>query len=111
NPAILAGALRSQAIDHPGCTHFFACEIPPRLSVSNTEMDDGLRAKCACQNCGIHLEFSRDDAGTEIDCPQCKRATVLTLPEDYQGAPEQETRNSNEGSGFADLVTNFNGEA
>lgn len=49
-------------------------------------MDEGALAKCSCEHCGIHLEFPRTAAGTEIDCPQCNHQTILTLPEDYDPA-------------------------
>jgi len=46
-------------------------------------MDDDALTKCSCQHCGVHLEFARTAAGAEIDCPQCRQKTVLTLPEDF----------------------------
>ncbi len=49
-------------------------------------MDEVALAKCSCGHCGIHLEFPRMAAGTEIDCPQCNLKTILTLPEDFDPA-------------------------
>lgn len=40
-------------------------------------MSDSTFAKCSCQNCGIHLEFPTEAAGTVINCPHCGAATEL----------------------------------
>src|SRR5436190_3910010 len=43
--------------------------------------------KCACNSCGVHLEFPFELAGTSIDCPQCHSETPLIIPESM--APEE----------------------
>ena len=42
-------------------------------------MSEGLSAKCSCSNCGTHLEFPIEGAGTIINCPHCGQQTELTL--------------------------------
>jgi Zn-dependent protease with chaperone function len=42
-------------------------------------MGEELLAKCACSNCGTHLEFPVEAAGAVIDCPHCHQQTELTL--------------------------------
>jgi Zn-dependent protease with chaperone function len=34
-------------------------------------------AKCACQSCGVHLEYPVDAEGAHIACPQCGQQTQL----------------------------------
>lgn len=36
-------------------------------------------ARCSCPHCSVHLEFSLENAGAIIDCPQCGQ--TLQLPE------------------------------
>jgi hypothetical protein len=43
-------------------------------------MDAPTLAKCACQHCGLHLEFPAELDGTTVDCPDCKQPTVLSVP-------------------------------
>ncbi len=37
--------------------------------------------KCACQQCGGHLAFPAEIAGTSINCPHCGQPTTLPAPE------------------------------
>lgn len=43
-------------------------------------MNDASLAKCACQYCGLHLEFPAELDGSAIDCPGCKQSTLLSIP-------------------------------
>jgi hypothetical protein len=38
-------------------------------------------AKCACTNCGGHIEFPTLGAGATVPCPHCAWPTTLTLPQ------------------------------
>jgi hypothetical protein len=38
-------------------------------------------SKCSCLNCGTHLEFPVELAGTSITCPNCQATTLLSVPE------------------------------
>jgi len=42
-------------------------------------MNQELYAKCSCQSCGTHIEFPIDAVGMAVDCPHCKKITVLSL--------------------------------
>ena len=43
------------------------------------EMDDNpLMAKCACEACGGHLEFSIEGVDAVVPCPHCGQPTRLT---------------------------------
>src|SRR5262245_64744722 len=44
-------------------------------------MDDGLEAKCSCQQCGNHISFPLEAAGAAVNCPHCGQGTMLTLEE------------------------------
>jgi hypothetical protein len=50
-------------------------------------------SKCACTNCGGHIEFPTQGAGATIPCPHCAWPTTLTLPQtakpsrDLHGTP------------------------
>jgi hypothetical protein len=37
-------------------------------------------AKCDCQQCGEHIAFPREADGQTIECPHCKRETLLSMP-------------------------------
>jgi len=37
-------------------------------------------AKCACQSCGVHLEYPVEAEGAHITCPQCSQQTQLVQP-------------------------------
>lgn len=37
-------------------------------------------SKCDCQRCGNSIAFPVDLDGTEVECPHCKRATTLNIP-------------------------------
>ena len=37
-------------------------------------------AKCACQSCGVHLEYPIEAEGAHIACPQCGQQTRLLRP-------------------------------
>jgi Zn-dependent protease with chaperone function len=37
-------------------------------------------AKCACQSCGVHLEYPAEAEGAHIPCPQCGEQTQLIRP-------------------------------
>ncbi len=41
-------------------------------------MSSELSAKCACAQCGNHVEFPMEWVGSEVTCPHCKQPTVLT---------------------------------
>jgi hypothetical protein len=61
-------------------------------------------AKCACQNCGTHLEFPTEAAGATINCPHCQQPTVLAVAPPPAAEPEPASGvNSN------DLLAAFNG--
>lgn len=36
--------------------------------------------KCACQNCGVNIEFEAEAAGQIFPCPSCGQLTRLQLP-------------------------------
>lgn len=38
-------------------------------------------AKCACQHCGVHIEFPATEAGITTACPQCGQHTLLMTEE------------------------------
>ena len=38
--------------------------------------------KCACQNCGKHIEFPSNGTGVTVDCPHCGKKTVLGVATD-----------------------------
>lgn len=40
-------------------------------------MSDAATSKCACQSCGVHLEYPVEAEGTQIACPQCGDPTQL----------------------------------
>jgi Zn-dependent protease with chaperone function len=42
-------------------------------------MNEQLHAKCACQNCGTHIEFPLEAADLTLDCPHCQQPTLLSL--------------------------------
>jgi hypothetical protein len=44
-------------------------------------MNPSTMAKCACQNCGLNLEFPIEGVGMVINCPDCQKETRLVLPE------------------------------
>lgn len=47
-------------------------------------------AKCACQSCGVHLEYPVDAEGAHTACPQCGQQTQLVRPaaaEDPSASP------------------------
>jgi DNA-directed RNA polymerase subunit RPC12/RpoP len=44
-------------------------------------------AKCNCQRCGEHIEFSIVMAGQDVACPHCGRETTLILPTVRKAAP------------------------
>lgn len=39
-------------------------------------------SKCACQGCGVHLEYPSEAEGSTITCPQCSQQTTLIRPSD-----------------------------
>ncbi|MBI5388460.1 MAG: M48 family metalloprotease [Verrucomicrobia bacterium] len=43
-------------------------------------MNDTPSAKCACQHCGLHLEFPGELDGSTIECPTCQQTTLLSIP-------------------------------
>ncbi len=48
----------------------------------------GTFAKCACCNCGNHIEFPTAVAGTAVQCPHCGQSTELVLPDpDFEIQP------------------------
>src|SRR5437588_8506537 len=56
-------------------------------------MDEELTAKCACSQCGNHIEFPIEVAGQFVHCPHCQGATQLNLeapapPSDKPSAAE-----------------------
>src|SRR5436853_328882 len=42
-------------------------------------MSESDAARCSCPHCSVHLEFSLQNAGAIINCPQCGEA--LQLPD------------------------------
>jgi DNA-directed RNA polymerase subunit RPC12/RpoP len=38
------------------------------------------QAKCLCQHCGEKIAFPIERAGEIVDCPHCKRGTLLVIP-------------------------------
>ncbi len=42
-------------------------------------MNDELYAKCSCQHCATHIEFPIEAADLTVDCPNCKKPTLLSL--------------------------------
>ena len=42
-------------------------------------MNEELVAKCACSQCGNHIEFPIEVAGQFVHCPHCQGATQLNL--------------------------------
>jgi hypothetical protein len=53
-------------------------------------MSDPAFAKCACQHCGLHLEFPLEAAGAAIECPQCRRVTILQAAQEEEAPAEEE---------------------
>lgn len=45
-------------------------------------MNDPALARCACEACGILLEFPIELGGSTVDCPGCQQATVVQVPLD-----------------------------
>ena len=43
-------------------------------------MSDTAFSKCACQACGVHLEYPVEAEGDQIACPQCGQQTQLLGP-------------------------------
>jgi hypothetical protein len=39
-------------------------------------------AKTSCQHCGEHIAFPIEGAGQTVECPHCKRETILSIPPD-----------------------------
>jgi Zn-dependent protease with chaperone function len=64
-------------------------------------MNGELLAKCACANCGTHLEFPAEAAGQVIACPHCSASTELTM----QAPPRPEGELS-----VGELLAGFQGE-
>lgn len=44
--------------------------------------------KCACQRCGKRIEFPSNGAGMTVECPHCRRQTVLGVVADPATAPK-----------------------
>jgi len=36
--------------------------------------------KCACQSCGVNIEFDAESAGQNVACPSCDNRTRLVIP-------------------------------
>ncbi len=41
-------------------------------------MSEIIHSKCACQGCGVHLQYPAEAEGAQIVCPQCGQQTVLS---------------------------------
>src|ERR1700761_459451 len=74
-------------------------------------MNDELHAKCACQNCGTHIEFPLEAAGMTYDCPHCQQPTELSLeappPIDPSRLSAAEILNAFEPGGIQPTRTSF----
>src|SRR5260370_38148591 len=49
------------------------------LAVQRQKMDQTKYLKGECSECGGHVEFPAEAAGTTIDCPHCGKPTELLL--------------------------------
>src|SRR6266446_10065891 len=49
------------------------------LAVQRQKMDRTKYLKGECSECGGHVEFPAEAAGTTIDCPHCGKPTELLL--------------------------------
>ena len=63
-------------------------------------MSEELTARCACSQCGNHIEFPVDAAGLTVTCPHCQESTELNL----SAPPAPSNRPS-----AAELLAGFNG--
>jgi len=63
-------------------------------------MSGELHAKCACQNCGRHIEFPMDAAGLTVDCPHCQKPTQLS----FEAPPADSSR-----PGAVEIINAFHG--
>jgi hypothetical protein len=71
-PWALLGRIRGAEIvsSLPGRPRFVPLWNPQKLMI----------AKCACLNCGQHMEFEAESAGQLVPCPACGKQTRLLMP-------------------------------
>jgi len=49
--------------------------------VRNLNMKEGSELKCTCAHCGHSIEYTIEEAGKTLECPNCKEKSLLPLAE------------------------------